>query len=135
MWKLKYTMNKSKTPTRSNINNINQVYILYLNFLVTNESDKVLRVNSKYGVSVSNGTNALLVALKALSIGTGDEVITVSNTAIATASSIISSGAKIRFTDIGNDYLIDPKKIENHINKRTKAIIIVHTTNKQEINK
>ena len=82
--------------------------------------------NTKYGVSLSNGTNALLVALKALSIGTGDEVITVSNTAIATASSIISSGAKIRFTDIGNDYLIDPKKIENHINKRTKAIIIVH---------
>ncbi|MBC8306281.1 MAG: aminotransferase class V-fold PLP-dependent enzyme, partial [Pelagibacterales bacterium] len=82
--------------------------------------------NSRYGVSVSNGTNALLIALKALNIGKGDEVITVSNTAIATASSIISSGAKIRYVDIGNDYLIDHKKIENCINKNTKAIIIVH---------
>jgi len=82
--------------------------------------------NSRYGVSVSNGTNALLIALKSLNIGIGDEVITVSNTAIATASSIISSGAKIRYIDIGNDYLIDHKKIEKCINKNTKAIIVVH---------
>jgi len=81
---------------------------------------------TKYGVSVSNGTNALLIALKALNIGLGDEVITVSNSAIATASSIISSGAKIRFIDIDDDYLIDHKQIEKYINKNTKAIIVVH---------
>ena len=90
------------------------------------EKKFLIRNNSKYGVSVSNGTNALLIALKALNIGTGDEVITVSNTAIATASAIVSSGAKIRFIDVGNDYLIDYKKIEKCINKNTKAIILVH---------
>ena len=63
--------------------------------------------NSKYGISVANGTNALLIALKALNIGIGDEVITVSNTAIATASAITSSGAKIRYVDVKDDYLID----------------------------
>lgn len=88
---------------------------------------KFLKENkTKYGVSVSNGTNALLIALKALNIGLGDEVITVSNSAIATASSIISSGAKIRFVDIDDDYLIDHKQIEKYINKNTKAIIVVH---------
>ena len=82
--------------------------------------------NSKYGISVANGTNALLIALKALNIGNGDEVITVSNTAIATASAITSSGAKIRFVDVKDDYLIDHNKIEKCINKKTKAIIVVH---------
>jgi len=80
----------------------------------------------KYGAAVGSGTDALLIALKSLNIGKNDEVITVSNTAIPTASAIKSSGASIKFVDIDNNYLMDPKKIENSISKKTKAIIPVH---------
>ena len=81
---------------------------------------------AKYGLGVANGTDALFIALKSLNIGSEDEVITVSNTAIPTISAIVSSGAIPRFVDIGDDYLIDPSKIELAINKKTKAIIPVH---------
>ena len=82
----------------------------------------------KYGIAVGSGTDALLIALKTLGIGDnkGDEVITVSNTAIPTVSAIKSAGAKAVFVDIGNDYLIDVNKIQKYINKNTKAIIPVH---------
>jgi len=56
----------------------------------------------------------------------GDEVITVSNTAIPTAAAIINTGASVKFADIGKDYLIDVNKISTLINKKTKAIIPVH---------
>ena len=82
--------------------------------------------NSKYGLGVGNGTDALYIALKSLDIGIGDEVITVSNTAIPTVSAIKNTGANARFVDIGNDYLIDTKKISSFINSKTKAIITVH---------
>ena len=62
----------------------------------------------------------------ALDIKSGDEVITVSNTAIPTVAAIINTGAKVKFADIGEDFLIDTNKIENLINKKTKAIIAVH---------
>ena len=82
----------------------------------------------RYGVAVGSGTDALLLALRALNIGDNrnDEVITVSNTAIPTISAIISAGAKPVFVDIGEDYLIDPEKIQKKININTKAIIPVH---------
>ena len=81
---------------------------------------------SKYGLAVGSGTDALYIALKALNIGYNDEVITVSNTAIPTVSAIITSGAKVKFVDIGTDYLMDVNKIEKCITKNTKAIIPVH---------
>ncbi len=83
---------------------------------------------SKYGIAVGSGTDALIIALKALGIGKSnkDEVITVSNTAIPTASAIKSAGAKPVFVDVGNDFLINPLKIKKAINKNTKAIIPVH---------
>ena len=80
----------------------------------------------KYGIAVGSGTDAIYIALLALGIGKDDEVITVSNTAIPTVSAIRSSGAKVRFVDIENDYLINSKKIERYISKKTKAIIPVH---------
>ena len=82
----------------------------------------------RYGVAVGSGTDALLLALRALNIGDNrnDEVITVSNTAIPTISAIISAGAKPVFVDIGEDYLIDPEKIQKKININTRAIIPVH---------
>jgi len=80
----------------------------------------------KYGIAVGSGTDALLIALKTLGIGINDEVITVSNTAIPTVSAIKSSGARIRFADIGENYLIDENKLKKFITKKTKAIIPVH---------
>ena len=82
--------------------------------------------NSKYGVGVGSGTDALFIALKVLDIGIGDEVITVSNTAIPTVAAIKNTGAEVRFVDIGKDFLMDVKKIEYAISSRTKAIIPVH---------
>ena len=82
--------------------------------------------NLKYGVAVGSGTDALYIALLGLGIKPGDEIITVSNTAIPTISAIGSSGAKARFVDIGPDYLINTDNIEKYISKNTKAIIPVH---------
>ena len=80
-----------------------------------------------YGIGVGNGTDALLVALKACGIGPEDEVITVSHTAVATATSIIMSGAKPVLVDIEpNFYSIDLSKLESAITEKTKAIILVH---------
>ncbi|WP_440652123.1 DegT/DnrJ/EryC1/StrS family aminotransferase [Candidatus Pelagibacter sp. HIMB1542] len=84
-------------------------------------------LNSKYGLTVKSGTDAIYLALKACGIKDGDEVITSSLTAIPTISAIINAGAKPRLVDINLDNgLIDENKIENFINKNTKAIIPVH---------
>ena len=79
---------------------------------------------AKYGVAVGSGTDALLIALKSFNIKLGDEVITVSNTAIPTISAIVNTGAKPKLVDIGDDYLIDVSKIESQINKRTNTYIV-----------
>jgi dTDP-4-amino-4,6-dideoxygalactose transaminase len=81
----------------------------------------------KHCVSVANGTDALHIALRALGIGPGDEVITVAHTAVATVSAIELSGATPVFVDINpDDYTIDPTKVEALVSKSTKAIIAVH---------
>ena len=83
--------------------------------------------NAKYGIGVKNGTDALLICLKALNIQSGDEVITTSHTALATISAIISVGATPVIIDIEKDfYTLDPKMIEKYISKKTKAILPVH---------
>ena len=82
---------------------------------------------SKYGVGVANGTDAIFLALKALEIGRGDQVITVSNTAVPTVSAIIASGAEPVFVDIDpKTYLMDLNQIKKRISSKTKAIIAVH---------
>lgn len=80
----------------------------------------------KYAVGVSTGLSALEMILRAYGIKGGDEVITVANTAVATALAISNVGAKPVFCDIGDDFLIDADKIEKLINKKTKAIMPVH---------
>lgn len=80
-----------------------------------------------YGIGCDNGTNAITLALKALEIGEGDKVITVSNTAIPTVSAIVSAGATPVFVDINpGTYLMDVTKVETSITPRTKAILPVH---------
>ena len=80
----------------------------------------------KFGIGVGNCTDAITIALKAFDIGPGDEVITTSNTAVPTVTAIVNTGASVKFVDINEYSLIDVNKIENSINKNTKAIIPVH---------
>ena len=90
------------------------------------EKNFLSKYKSNYGIAVGSGTDALYISLKALNIKNGDEVITAANTAIPTISAIVNSGAIPKLVDVGEDYLIDPLKIEKQINKKTKAIIPVH---------
>lgn len=82
---------------------------------------------AKYGISCGNGTDALVLALRALGIGAGDEVITVSFTFFATAESIAAVGATPVFVDVCPDtYCMNPELIESAITEKTKAVIPVH---------
>jgi len=85
------------------------------------------KCNAKYCVGVGNGTDAIEIALKAMGIGNGDEVITAANTFIASSEAITATGAKVVFVDCHPDYYtIDWTKIEEKIIDKTKAIIPVH---------
>lgn len=81
----------------------------------------------KYGIATANGTVALHLALKALGIGKGDEVIVPTLTFVATANAVTYCNAKPVFVDSHPEYwCIDPEKIEEKITENTKAIIVVH---------
>jgi len=80
----------------------------------------------RFGIGVGNCTDAITIALKALDVGLGDEVITTSNTAVPTVTAIVNTGASVRFVDINEYSLMDVSKITNSISKKTKAIIPVH---------
>ena len=82
---------------------------------------------SNFAVSVSNGTAGLHVALTALGIGPGDEVIVPSYTFIATSFAVVQSGAIPRFADVNiDDHCMSIESAEKLVNERTKAIIPVH---------
>ena len=84
------------------------------------------RMNSKYALAVSSGTAALRVALATLDIKPGDEIITQSFTFVATVEAIIESRAIPVCIDIDKTLNMDPDVLEKKINKKTKAVIIVH---------
>ena len=82
---------------------------------------------ARHGVAVTNGTAALEVAIAALGIGAGDEVIVPDFTFVATASAVLFANALPVLVDVLPDtYCIDPKLAEAAITPRTKAIIAVH---------
>jgi len=82
---------------------------------------------AKYCVGVGNGTDALFIALRALGIGRGDEVITAANSFIATSEAITMTGARVVFVDCDpQTHNIDVKKIPSVVTPQTKAIIPVH---------
>jgi len=84
-------------------------------------------IGVKHSISVANGTDSLVIAIKALGIGQGDEIITTPFTFFATAESISAVGAIPVFADVRRDtFNIDPAKIVEKITSRTKAIMPVH---------
>ena len=81
-------------------------------------------IGTKYAVGVNSGTDAIKLSLKALGVGSGDEVITAANTFVATVGAINEIGAKPVFVDINENTLcIDTEKVEELITNRTKCII------------
>lgn len=85
---------------------------------------------TRYAVGVNSGTDGLMLAMKVLGIGPGDEVITAPNSFLASASSIASVGATPVFVDTRDDLNIDPQKIQDAITPNTRAIMPVHLTGK-----
>jgi len=83
-------------------------------------------LNVKHVVGVGNWTEGTIMLLKALGYKRNDEIITVSNSFIATCGAISYSGLTPKLVDVGEDLNIDVDKIKNEINKKTKAIMPVH---------
>jgi aminotransferase EvaB len=82
---------------------------------------------STYGVGVNSATDAIFFALKALGVEQGDEIITVSNTAVPTVSAIVATGAIPRFVDINpKSYLMKVEDVMDNITPKTKGIVAVH---------
>lgn len=91
------------------------------------EKEWAVHCGAKHAIGVGNGTDALWLALLALGVGQGDEVITVSSTFMATAEAISLTGATPVFVDIEDKhYTMDPELVEAAITSRTRAVIPVH---------
>ena len=91
------------------------------------EQEIAALVGVGFGVGVNSGSDALTLALRALDIGPGDEVITTPFTYIAPAESVHQVGAKLVFADINpRTFTIDPAEVERRITPRTRALIPVH---------
>jgi len=102
------------------------------NYILGQEVEYFERTFAEYcgvahAIGVGNGTDALILALRALGIGPGDEVITASHTAVATVAAVLACGATPVLVDVDNaHYTIDPGSVEAAITSRCKAIIPVH---------
>lgn len=99
----------------------------HLSEKLSQKISKILKV--KYATLTTSGSSALLLALKTLNIGHGDEVIVPNFTYQATANAVNLAGAKVVLIDVDPDnLLIDVKKLKKNISKKTKAIIAVHVS-------
>jgi dTDP-3-amino-2,3,6-trideoxy-4-keto-D-glucose/dTDP-3-amino-3,4,6-trideoxy-alpha-D-glucose/dTDP-2,6-dideoxy-D-kanosamine transaminase len=94
--------------------------------LIAFEKESAAAVGTQFAIGVANGSDALNLAIKALGIGPGDEVITVSHTFIATIAAIAHAGAAPVLIDVADDHVMDVSQLEAAITPRTKAIIPVH---------
>ena len=84
------------------------------------------KIGTKYAIGVGSGTDALFLSMKALGIGAGDEVITMTSTFIATVGAIVATGARPVLIDCDDEYIMDVSKIEAAITSKTRAILPVH---------
>lgn len=81
----------------------------------------------KHAIGCANGTDALFLALKALGVGLGDEVITAANSFIATSEAVTMTGAKVVFADVDEKSSnITTETVEKHISEKTKVLLPVH---------
>ena len=94
------------------------------------EEQLAKRCGRKFAVGVGSGTDALFLAVKALGLDEGDEIITTSLSWVATANAIVLNGLVPVFADIGEDLNIDPDSVAGLISERTRAIMPVHFTGK-----
>lgn len=92
------------------------------------ESEVAEFCGTEYALGVASGADALFLALKAMGIGDGDEVITCPNSFIATAGVIVAAGATPVFVDAAADFNIDVEKLEQAVTGRSRAVIPVHLT-------
>lgn len=90
------------------------------------ESKFAAFVGAKHVISTNTGTDALILALRAVGVGAGDEVITVTNTFYATVGAIVAVGGRPVFVDCDDRYQIDVTRIRQAITPRTRAILPVH---------
>jgi len=94
--------------------------------VVTLEKEVCARFESPYSLAVTSGTSALIVALNALRIGPGDEVIVPGYTYIASISAIIFAGAVPVLAEVDESLNLDPADVEAKITPRTRALMVVH---------
>jgi dTDP-4-amino-4,6-dideoxygalactose transaminase len=92
------------------------------------EAKVAKRCGTEHAIAVNSGTDALILGLRAMSIGPGDEVITPPNSFVASTGAIVAVGATPVFADVEDDQNIDPRAVEKAITPRTKAIMPVHLT-------
>lgn len=89
------------------------------------ETEFANKIGCSRALGVTSGTAALIVALKAIGIGTGDKVIIPANTFIATANAVIMAGGVPVFADVDESLNINPDEIGRHVDSSTKAVIVV----------
>lgn len=95
--------------------------------LLALEQEFAAYIGTEFAIGVANGTDALEISIRALGIGPGDEVITVSHTAVATVAAIEAAGATPVLVDVDPDYYtMDPDQLEQMLTPRTRAVIAVH---------
>jgi dTDP-4-amino-4,6-dideoxygalactose transaminase len=92
------------------------------------EEEFAAYIGTKYAVGVANGSDALFLIMKALGIGPGDEVITQPNSFLASAWTIVATGATPVFCEVDETLGLDPKHLPKLITSRTKAVMPVHLT-------
>jgi dTDP-4-amino-4,6-dideoxygalactose transaminase len=92
------------------------------------EQELASLVGTRHVVAVNSGTDALILGLKAMNIGPGDEVITPPNSFVASTAAIVAVGARPVFADVQEDQNIDPQAVAATVTPRTRAIMPVHLT-------
>ena len=91
------------------------------------EEDFAAYCGSRHAVGVANGTDAITIALQAIGIGPGDEVVTVANTCVPTIVGIEAAGATPVLVDVDAEtFTLDPARLEAAVTERTRAIVPVH---------